>query len=115
MDTPAPTPVFCRDCKHLLGIRHKPELAADWRCAHPSNIDSVSHNLVTGDKIVIYHCTDLIALRNNSYECGPSGAWFEAYTPPVYTSPSLVPIPSSPKPLNTGLKARLAALKAEDL
>ena len=122
MDT-SPSTNFCCQCKHLLGKRHDIGNVDAWRCYHPDNIRHKRYNLVTGVPITIYMMEELESIRANSALCGPTGAWFEQYIPPVYTS-GAVTLPNGQelrkqeapaKVLTAGLKARLGALKAEDL
>jgi hypothetical protein len=48
--------------------------------------------------------------------CGASGAWYELYVLPVYVPPpSAIATAISTKGVTPALKARLGALKAEDL
>lgn len=82
---------FCKDCKHLLGVRHNLDRAADnWTCVHPNNVIETKEqlDLVTGELHYIrtYQEGSLYVLRNRETPefCGPSGKWYEEYIKPVY-------------------------------
>jgi hypothetical protein len=107
---------FCCNCKHLLGNRIRLDSSDNWRCHHPSNIFSATHNLVTGIPIKSLKCECLQELRSFNAMCGASGAWYELYVLPVYVPPpSAIATAISTKGVTPALKARLGALKAEDL
>ena len=80
MDSP---PVFCINCSHLLGNRNRIELVEDWRCWHSNNIQSRTHNLVTGTPITNYVVSNISDVRTRL--C--LGDWYEEYVRPTYQAP----------------------------
>lgn len=79
-------PVFCKDCKHLIGVRHNLQDAeVKWKCGHPENRFVVAPNLVTGEVKYGYYVDMVSSLRYREDRCGFYGAWYEKYEPPVPT------------------------------
>jgi hypothetical protein len=80
---------FCADCKHLIGVRYKPE-AANWNCGHPENDNGMSDaDLVTGlKKRMFKHSIYNLRYYPNKNiipnPCDQAGNWYEKYTPPNY-------------------------------
>lgn len=74
----------CAACKHLIGVRGKPETVQNWTCGHSNNIISETTDLVTGQQIIIRKIQNLHVLRAMTTPelCGPEGLWFEVYIPP---------------------------------
>lgn len=74
---------FCADCKHLIGVRYKPEIK-NWQCGHPNNILKTKTNLITGikEKIFIragYDGLEYLRYKDEIDTCGRVGKWFERY------------------------------------
>lgn len=121
MDTtsPATSPRFCRDCKHLLGKRHDIGNSENWRCFHPYNVAFRKYNLVTGTPITLYKCEGLHLLRTMLEYCGPDGAWFELYVPPQHTWNGLPEnskeVVTRTKEVTPSLKQRLAKITVGDI
>lgn len=107
---------FCCNCKHLLGKRHSPEQAENWRCYHPANIAHKYTNLVTGAPITVLVCDSIVDARGTQDKC----MGFELYIAPVYSPPVNVPTsapvysPTNSSSLNK-LKAKLKNLSVDDL
>ena len=108
----------CVNCKHLLGKRDRPELAAtDWRCHHPSNIASSYEDPVTGVQVQRYVLTNIYSCRSELPSmgalCGVEGKVFEEYVKPSYSHSQETesPLVASPNKV-AAFKERLAALKA---
>lgn len=80
---------FCKDCKHLIGVRYKSELN-NWNCGHKLNdLGFDQPHLVTGIskrrfRISIYNLRypPLHYLAEGVLVCGEGGKWFERYEPP---------------------------------
>lgn len=91
MTTETEEPKICADCKHLIGVRHRPEDVDKWRCGHPKNIEDEKLDLVTGITNKWFAVNDLHILRSGHLHCSREGSWYEEYVPP--TPPASIPKP----------------------
>jgi hypothetical protein len=69
---------ICRDCAHLIGVRHNSSNSGDWSCGHEKNLDP-EIDLVTGKKNKLIE--NIQDVRYNHCK----GEWYEEY---IYTSAS---------------------------
>jgi hypothetical protein len=111
---------FCRDCTYLLGNRNSPEKKENWRCTHPSNIQSSDNDPVTGDRITTYIKEDLYSIRSSTDTCDAEGNcnWFILYEKPSYVNPPASPaqiqssMNTNPSPItSSNIRARLKNIK----
>jgi hypothetical protein len=84
---PSTEPVFCTNCKHLIGARRRPEDAPFWKCGHPLNVEKVEQDLVTGLTRTTFKELEIRRVREDPEACGPGGRGFEQYIQPTYTPP----------------------------
>lgn len=92
---------FCRDCKHLLGVRYNVDQAGNWLCVNEKNIIKKSYNLVTGKVIWLLRRDNCENSREDNPLpsediCGPKGNWFEEYVKPDFISTGAKEDPVSP-------------------
>lgn len=92
----------CAQCAHLVGVRHRPEDAENWKCGHENNAKYGETDLVSGiaPRIFKFNIRELRYL--NTVEsakagmsvCGREGKWFKLYVEPSH-------IPSASPKLKT--------------
>ncbi len=79
---------YCCDCKFLVGVRYKPELAKErWKCGHEKNHHRKVFDVVTGLEEQLYILNFIHDLRAESapvHLCGIEGRWWEKYIEPDY-------------------------------
>jgi hypothetical protein len=108
MSISSETPKFCKNCAHLIGLRHYPEHnSGDWKCGAPENIKGL--DLVTGANLLYYKdCYEARLVEDT--RCGLSGKWYVEYTPPKHIERNELPV----DPMQPGGRKRMK-LTATDL
>lgn len=103
MNTPeeyaaAMQPKFCRDCKYIA--RNGSGDVEKFKCLSPKNIFRHTHDLVSGEAIVLTRFYTCRSARQDGIKhtdgspcesCGTAGLWFEP-APPKFSEP-LAPLP----------------------
>lgn len=65
----------CRNCKHLLGIRHDPANWEKWYCVHPNNVKNETRHVITDVPVREYNIVNIYPCRVEYCR----GEWFEEY------------------------------------
>ena len=109
-------PVFCKDCKHLIGVRHYTEgVDSKWKCGHPENRFANPPSLVTGEIRYGYRIEMIGALRYREDLCGYDGTWYEKYEPPVLTYNPTASVETKPSATPTLDKLKRLKVNINDL